>query len=151
MSTNGAIRAEWCVDRLHPDPFVGETHFRAYDLPLIEHVSGSGVTAPHAACPPISVAMNLYHVHTMVANGTTWINDYRPVLETDKGCWLCPCHASVYEFIVNKNPYKYYIEDLSCAVEDIDMIEPGSIHGGTAALTVGGSEDFFIGKACTIH
>ena len=147
----GAIRAEWCVDGDHPDAFMGETPFRAFDDALVAHVSGGGSTSPHLACPPVSVAMSLWHVHTMIANGTTWINDYRPVLETDRGCWFCPCHGAVFEFVVDKDPFDFYIEDLGCAVEDIEMIIPGSIHGGTAALTNGGSEDFFVGASCSIN
>ena len=74
------------------------------------------------------------------------INNLPPILEGDTGCWSCPCDEAIFEFIVGKNPYNFFIEGKSVAVQGVNMIDNGSLHGGYGMLTKGGSGDFFIGK-----
>jgi len=149
MPTNGLVRGNLDADAPHNHTQAGVPGvFRSWDDTNTSHIVGSGISPEHNGhIPPCDENISLQHIHTMVATNTeTFINDRPPVLEGDVGCWSCPCDSgNIFDFIVNINPFEFYIEDKSVAVQGIDMMDSSSLHGGDGQLTNGGSGDFFVG------
>lgn len=147
MPTNGLIRAKWDADapHSHTDAGVPGT-FRSWDESLTSHVSGGAKIPDHNEHKAGDHNVALQHIHTQVASESVLINDMPPILESDEGCWQCPCHGGhIFDFKVEVNPYQVYIEDKSVAVESISTMNSGTLHGGKGTLTNGGSEDTFVG------
>ncbi len=151
MPQNGAVRGNFCSCAPHPHTQAEVPgDFRAWDEALTSHIVGEGYTPHHNSHldPPCDGHdISLMHIHTQVATGTeTFINDFVPLLETDEGCWSCPCHdGDIFDFTVGKNPYNCFIEDKSVLVQGNDMIISESLHDGSGKIMNGGSGDLFIG------
>lgn len=142
MAKYGFVRGNWCSEGPHSHP--SSTFYRALDDAGTIHIVGSGYTPEHGGHPVPGHGVGLDHFHSMVAKGEVIINDKKPILESDSGCWICPDDGRS-EFVVDKNPYGVWIEGKSACIEGIQMINQGSMHGGYGTITNGGSPNVHIG------